>query len=53
MTTKSTNSLLSSAKMFLIEALNNKKENKPNFAILHAVTAIELILKERLSRIHP
>jgi hypothetical protein len=46
-------SLLSSAKQFLIEALENHKNGKHDFAIVHAVTAAELLLKERLARIHP
>ncbi len=46
-------SLLSSAKQFLIEALGNHRDRKRNFAILHTVTATELVLKERLSKIHP
>lgn len=50
---KSNQSLLTSAKEFLIEALRNRGDRKLNFAILHAVTAAELVLKERLARIHP
>jgi hypothetical protein len=46
-------SLLTSARQFLIEALGNHRDRKRNFAILHAVTATELVLKERLARIHP
>jgi hypothetical protein len=45
--------LLTSAKQFLVEALGNHGHGKRNFAILHAVTAAELVLKERLRRIHP
>lgn len=46
--------LLDSAKLLLIESLENiNKNNKLVFAILHAVTSLELILKERLFRIHP
>lgn len=45
--------LLDSAKCFLIESLENMKKKKLVFAILHAVTSLELILKDRLSRIHP
>ena len=45
--------LLDSAKDFLLESLDNYKKGKLPFAILHAVTATELLLKERLSRIHP
>ena len=50
---ESNQSLLTSAKQFLIEALGNHRDRKRNFAILHAVTAAELVLKERLARIHP
>jgi hypothetical protein len=46
-------SLESSAREFLGEALLNFKQGKLNFSILHAVTATELLLKEKLSRIHP
>jgi hypothetical protein len=45
--------LLTSAKQFLVEALGNHRDGKRSFAILHAVTAAELVLKERLARIHP
>jgi predicted RNA-binding Zn-ribbon protein involved in translation (DUF1610 family) len=45
--------ILSSAKEFLIEALQNHSDKKLNFAIVHSVTAAELVLKERLARIHP
>jgi len=45
--------LLSSAKDFLVEALENYDRGRLNFAIVHAVTAAELVLKERLSRINP
>lgn len=45
--------ILSSAKEFLIEALRNYSDKKLNFAIAHSVTATELVLKERLARIHP
>jgi HEPN domain-containing protein len=43
-------SLLSSAKQFLIEALENHNNGKHDFAIVHAVTAAELLLKERLAK---
>jgi hypothetical protein len=46
-------SLLSPAKDFFAESLDNYQKGKLAFSILHAVTATELILKERLSRIHP
>jgi hypothetical protein len=45
--------LLTSAKQFLVEALRNHRDGNRSFAILHAVTAAELVLKERLSRVHP
>lgn len=45
--------LLESAKDFVVEALENYGAQKLNFAILHSVTAAELLLKERLARIHP
>lgn len=45
--------LLSSAKEFLIEAISYCGKGKLNFAIVHAVTATELALKERLYRINP
>lgn len=45
--------LLTSAKQFLVEALGNYQAGKRSFAILHAVTAAELVLKERLARVHP
>lgn len=47
------NGLLDSAKVFLIEALRNHGAKKNGFAILHAVTAAELVLKARLARVHP
>jgi hypothetical protein len=46
-------SLLNSAKDFLVESLDNYQTGKLSFSILHAVTATELILKERLSKVHP
>lgn len=45
--------LLDSACDFLAEALENHRDRKDTFAIVHAVTACELMLKERLARIHP
>jgi HEPN domain-containing protein len=45
--------LLESAKRFLVESLVNYRDHKNDFAIVHAVTAAELVLKERLARIHP
>lgn len=46
-------SLINSAKGFLVEALDSYRCHKCSFAILHAVTAAELVLKERLARINP
>jgi len=46
-------SLLDAARVFLIESLQNFDKGKLQFSILHAVTATELLLKERLSKIHP
>lgn len=47
------NEVLKSAKEFLIESLINYRQKcKINFAILHAVTATELLLKARLMRIN-
>lgn len=44
----------SSLKMFLQESITNYKNfNKTNFAILHAITAVELALKEKLHEIDP
>ncbi len=45
--------LLLSAQEFLVEALRNFNDHKPRFAIVHAVTAVELVLKERLARLNP
>lgn len=45
--------LLGSAKQFLVEALRNHEAKKNAFAILHGVTAAELVLKARLARVHP
>lgn len=47
---KNRGSLLSSAQEFLVESLRNFASDKLNFAIVHAVTAAELVLKERLFR---
>ena len=45
-------SLLSQAKIFLIESLDNYySRDKIVFSILHATIAVELLLKERLTRI--
>lgn len=46
-------SLLPSARDFLVEAIVNHDAGKHSFAIVHAVTAAELVLKERLRRLHP
>jgi HEPN domain-containing protein/ribosomal protein S27E len=45
--------LLDSAVAFLIEAFVTYTAKKQSFAIVHAVTAAELVLKERLARVHP
>jgi hypothetical protein len=45
--------LLDSAVEFLIEAFFNYNAKKPRVAMVHAVTAAELVLKERLTRIRP
>jgi len=45
--------LLASAQKFLAESLLNLSEGKLGFAILHAITATELALKERLARLNP
>jgi hypothetical protein len=46
-------SLLDSAKSFLEEGLRQYQHHATAFAILHTVTAVELVLKERLHRINP
>ena len=46
-------SLLDSASVFLRESLRNYRASYLTFAILHVTTAVELLLKERLARIHP
>jgi hypothetical protein len=48
-----TSELLASSQSFLIEALRNHLASRDRFAILHAVIAVELALKERLHRINP
>ncbi len=45
--------LLESAHEFLEESLRNFAQGKLRFAIVHAVTATELVLKERLARTNP
>lgn len=46
--------LLNSAKIFLIESLDNyNSRGKMAFSILHGMIALELLLKERLHRINP
>jgi hypothetical protein len=45
--------LLESARKFLVESLDNFSKGKYDFAIIHAVTAVELTLKARLIKIHP
>lgn len=51
--TKSEESLLSSAKEFLVESIKNYNDRKLKFAIVHAITATELVLKEKLHRLNP
>lgn len=53
MNPKSVSPLLASAQEFLAEALRNLGGPKLHFAIVHAVTAAELVLKERVARVHP
>jgi hypothetical protein len=48
-----TSQLLESAQQFLIESLRDTDDGRLSFAIVHAVTATELILKERLYRVNP
>lgn len=50
---KPVSGLLVSAQEFLVESLRNFSDHKPRFAIVHAVTATELVLKERLARLNP
>jgi hypothetical protein len=52
-TKKQPHPLLDSAQAFLSEALHNFSNEKLSFAIVHAVTATELVLKERLARVNP
>lgn len=44
--------IISSAKDFIVESLENYSKKKLDFAIVNAITACELILKERLARIN-
>lgn len=53
MSDKNVSPLLESAHEFLEEALKNFSADRLNFAIVHAVTATELVLKERLFRVNP
>lgn len=53
MTTRPVRPLMASAQEFLAESLGNVRDNKLGFAIVHAVTAAELVLKERLARVNP
>ena len=50
---KDSPTLLGSAQEFLVEALRHFARGRLNFAIVHAVTAAELVLKERLARENP
>lgn len=45
--------LLESAQEFLKESLANLTAGQLRFAIVHAITAVELSLKERITRLHP
>jgi len=47
-----TKSLLESALVFLGESLRSFRSGSLTFAILHVTTAVELVLKERLARVH-
>jgi hypothetical protein len=53
LSTDSQDSLLGSAQEFLSEALRDFAGGRLNFAIVHAVTALELVLKERLRLVNP
>ena len=53
MTKIPTRPLLSSAQKFLAESLSNVGDQKLGLAIVHAVTATELVLKEQLARVNP
>lgn len=44
---------LASAKAFLVESIRNQEARNRPFAIVNGVTAVELVLKERLARIKP
>jgi len=46
-------SFVDSVIQYLIESLDNYKAEKYDFAILHAVIALELLLKEKLRIINP
>lgn len=43
--------LLDSAKVFLVASLDDYSRKKITFSILHAMIAVELLLKERLNRV--
>ncbi len=45
--------LRSSAQEFLVQALYDYRDGKTRFAVVHCITAIELLLKARLAAIHP
>ena len=53
MNARGSSPLLASAQEFLEESLRNLSDHKLNFAIVNAVTATELVLKERLARLNP
>lgn len=52
-TTEAKPLIFDSAKEFLTQALRDYEKQMLNFAIVHAMIAVELMLKERLTRIHP
>ena len=53
MSAKEVSSLLASAQEFITESLRNLNGHRLRFAIVHAITATELVLKERLARLNP
>jgi ribosomal protein S27E len=53
MSAKDVSPLLASAQEFITESLRNLNGHRLRFAIVHAITATELVLKERLARLNP
>jgi len=53
MNTIPTTPLLASAQKFLAESLSNVEKDELGFAIVHAVTAAELVLKQQLAALNP